>query len=84
VEQVAEPVNAKEPARWARFGVLAVLAGVALALVAVPFGLLLFFVEEKWPPLLQADAAARDGLHGIAVSNSGFVAAMEALSTIGS
>jgi membrane-associated phospholipid phosphatase len=81
---VAEPVNTKELTRGARFGVRAVLAGVALGLVAVPFGLLLFLVEERWPPLLHADNAARDDLHRLAVGNRAFVVAMEALSTIGS
>jgi HAMP domain len=57
----------------ARFGVRAVLAAAALVLVAVPFGLLLFFVRDKWPPLLRGEVAARDGLHGFAVSHRGFV-----------
>jgi undecaprenyl-diphosphatase len=50
----------------------------------VPFGLLLLFVQDKWPPLLRVDGAARDGLHGFAVGHRGFVAVMETLSTIGS
>jgi membrane-associated phospholipid phosphatase len=73
-----------ETARRVGFGLRAVLIAVALVLVAVPFGLLLFFVQDKWPPLLQVDVAARDGLHGFAVSHLGFVTVMEALSTIGS
>lgn len=68
----------------ATFGARAVLVAAALVLVAVPFGLLLFFVQDKWPPLLQIDVAARDGLHGFAVSHRGFVTVMETLSTIGS
>jgi undecaprenyl-diphosphatase len=51
------------------FGVRGILAGVALGLVAVPFGLLLFLVEDKWPPLLRADDGARDGLHAFAVQH---------------
>jgi hypothetical protein len=35
--------------------------------VAVRFGLLLFWVQDKWPPLLQVDVAARDGLLGFAL-----------------
>jgi undecaprenyl-diphosphatase len=50
----------------------------------VPFGLLLFFVQGRWPPLLRVDVVARDGLHGFAVSHRGFVTVMETLSTIGS
>ena len=66
-----------------RFGVRGILAGVALGLVAVPFGLLLFLVEDKWPPLLRADDGARDGLHVFALQHRWFVVAMETLSTIG-
>jgi membrane-associated phospholipid phosphatase len=65
------------------FGVRGVLAGLALGLVAVPFGLLLFFVEDKWAPLLRVDDGARDGLHAFALQHRRFVVAMETLSTIG-
>jgi membrane-associated phospholipid phosphatase len=68
----------------ARFGARAGLAALALVLVAVPFGLLLFLVEDKWPPLLDVDDDARDSLHGFAVAHAGFVTAMRTLSTIGS
>jgi membrane-associated phospholipid phosphatase len=81
---VAEFDGRGKTVRGARFGVRAVLAAAALVLVAVPFGLLLFFVQDRWPPLLQVDVAGRDGLHGFAVSHLGFVTVMETLSTIGS
>jgi uncharacterized protein (TIGR03382 family) len=68
----------------ARFGARALLAGLAIALVAIPFGLLLFFVQDKWRPLLRADAGARDELHAYAVGHGWFVTAMSTLSTIGS
>lgn len=68
----------------ARFGARALVAGLALALVAVPFGLLLLLVQGKWHPLLELDDGARDGLHGFAVGHAGFVAAMQGLSTAGS
>src|SRR5215210_970477 len=68
----------------ARFGARAGLAALALVLVAVPFGLLLFLVEDKWPPLLDVDDDARDALHGFAVAHAGFVTAMRTLSTVGS
>jgi MFS family permease len=50
---------------WAiqAYGVRAALAGLALALVAVPFSLLLFLVEDRWRPLLRIDRGARDELH---------------------
>jgi undecaprenyl-diphosphatase len=67
-----------------RFGVRAALAGAALALLAVPFALTLFLVEDRWAPLLQADIAARDGLHRYAVGHPGFVRAMQLISDSGS
>src|SRR5689334_1947071 len=65
------------------FGARGILAGLALALVAVPFGLLLFLVEGKWPPLMWVDDGARDGLHAVALQHRWFVVAMETLSTVG-
>jgi membrane-associated phospholipid phosphatase len=67
-----------------RFGVRAVFAGVALALVAVPFGLLLFLVQDRWRPLLRIDDGARDSLHRYALDHHGFVTAAKTLSTVGS
>ena len=69
--------------RAAGFGVRGILAGVVLGLVAVPFGLLLFLVEDKWPPLLRVDDSARDSLHAFAVEHRWFVVVMETLTTIG-
>ena len=68
----------------ARFGARAALFGVALALVAVPFALLLLLVEDKWAPLLRADVGARDSLHGYATTHAGFVSAMKLISNLGS
>jgi undecaprenyl-diphosphatase len=67
-----------------RFGLRALLAATALVLVAVPFGLLLFLVQDKWSPLLRADAGARDDLHGYASDHQWFVTATRVLSTMGS
>jgi membrane-associated phospholipid phosphatase len=67
-----------------RFGIRAALAGAALALVAVPFALTLFLVEDRWAPLLRADVGARDGLHRYAVGHAGFVQAMQLVSNSGS
>jgi len=61
-----------------------VLAAVALALVAVPFALVLLMVEDRWAPLLRADAGARDSLHRFAVTHKGFVGAMQLVSDSGS
>jgi undecaprenyl-diphosphatase len=76
-------VRPEEQREALRFGVRGLLTGVALGLVAVPFGLLLFFVEDRWPPLLWVDDGARDGLHAFALQHPSFVAAMETLATIG-
>jgi uncharacterized protein (TIGR03382 family) len=78
------PAGTDDRAPAARFGARALLAALALVLLAVPFGLLLLFVEDRWPPLQGADAAARDDLHAYAVHNAAFVTAMRALSTVGS
>jgi membrane-associated phospholipid phosphatase len=68
----------------ARFGARAVFAGAALLLVAVPFGLLLFLVEDSWRPLVRMDGGARDDLHAVALRHDGLVSALKTLSTIGS
>ena len=68
----------------ARFGARAVFAGAALLLVAVPFGLLLFLVEDSWRPLVRMDGGARDDLHAVALRHDGLVSALKVLSTIGS
>jgi membrane-associated phospholipid phosphatase len=68
----------------ARFGTRALLAALALTLVAVPFGLLLFLVEDRWRPLLRVDNGARDDLHAYALDHHWLVTVARALSTIGS
>ena len=79
-EQLTDEAAAQ---RAAGFGVRAVLIGLALGLVAVPFGLLLFFVEDKWPPLLRIDDGARDALHAVAVHHRWFLVTMQTLTTVG-
>src|SRR3954468_22040292 len=73
-----------QPEADARFGARPLLAGLALALVAVPFALLLFLVEDRWRPLLGADGGARDDLHRYALGHPDFVTAMKTLSNSGS
>jgi undecaprenyl-diphosphatase len=68
----------------ARFGARSVLALVALAVAAVPFGLLLFFVQDQWPPLERVDYGARDALHRVALDHPVFATIMKVLSTVGS
>lgn len=72
------------PAPATRFGLRVGLVAVALALVAVPFALLLFLVQERWRPLLRVDEGARDGLHAYVLDHDWFVTAMRAVSDIGS
>lgn len=67
-----------------RFGVRSVLALVALAIAAVPFGLLLFLVRVRWAPLLSVDNGVRDDLHRYTVANPAFGEVMKAMSTVGS
>ena len=79
-----EVPSASSARSTAWFGARAVLAGTALALVAVPFALTLLLVEERWEPLLRIDVGASDGLHGYAVAHPGFVGAMQLISDSGS
>ena len=72
------------PAQTTRYGARALFAGAAIALVAVPFSLLLLLVEDKWRPLLEADRAGRDGLNGYAGNHPAFVTLMRLLSDSGS
>ena len=60
------------------------LAAVALALVAVPGGLTLLLVDERWASLLRVDNGARGSLHNFAVTHTGFVGAMQLISDFGS
>jgi membrane-associated phospholipid phosphatase len=85
---MADVLTARRPAPegdpGARFGARTLLAALAIGLVTVPFGLLLFFVQDQWRPLLRVDAGARDQLHAYAAGHDWFVTAMSTLSTIGS
>jgi undecaprenyl-diphosphatase len=68
----------------ARFGARAVFAALAIVVAAVPFGLLLFLVEDRWSPLSRLDGGARDDLHAVALHHHALVTASQVLSTIGS
>jgi membrane-associated phospholipid phosphatase len=76
--------GAPDAAEQARFGAWAVLAGVAIGLLAVPFGLLLLMVQSEWAPLRRIDDGAREGLHDVAVGDPGLVTALKVVSTVGS
>jgi undecaprenyl-diphosphatase len=82
VTQVTEPRRAARGTRDRKARL--VLAGAALAAVAVPFVLLLVLVEDKWEPLAEADRSARDNLHQFALDHSAFVTVMRLISNSGS
>ena len=74
-------------ASWAsprQTGARVALVVVVLAVAAVPFSLLLLFVESRWGPLLGLDDGARDGLHTYALAHPFFVTLMRAASNSGS
>jgi undecaprenyl-diphosphatase len=74
-------------ASWAsprQTGVRVALVAVVLAVAAVPFLLLLLFVESRWGPLLELDNGARDGLHSYALAHPTFVTIMRVISNSGS
>lgn len=75
--------SVRRPSRSVRSTRL-LLGGAALALVAIPFTLVLVLVEDKWEPLAEADQVARDGLHGFAVGHPAFVTLMRVISDSGS
>lgn len=57
---------------------------VVLAILVVPFLLLLLLVTDKWAPLAAADQGARDDLHVFALGEPWFVALMRTFSDSGS
>ena len=59
-----------------RSGARAALAAGGLAVLAVSFGLVLFLVQDKWPPQLQADDAGRDQLHTLDIHHPVLVTVM--------
>jgi membrane-associated phospholipid phosphatase len=66
------------------FGTRAVLAFVAVALVAVPFSILLLLVTAKSDPMLDLDHDSADSLNSFAVRHPVFISAMKAISAVGS
>ncbi|MEO7422277.1 MAG: phosphatase PAP2 family protein [Ornithinibacter sp.] len=72
---------------WASPGQLGARVAVAVTAVtvaAVPFCLLLLFVQTRWGPLLELDDSARDGLHGYGLAHPLFVTLMRLASDSGS
>lgn len=66
-----------------RFGTHALLALIAVALVAVPFSLLVLLVTAKSDPLLHLDHDTAESLHGYAVDHPTFTDAMKTVSLVG-
>jgi membrane-associated phospholipid phosphatase len=67
-----------------RFGARALLIAGAIALIAVPFSLLLFLVQDQWRPLLRVDDGVRDDLHALVVHDPTLVSVLKAFSFVGS
>ena len=57
---------------------------LVLAVLTVPFVLLLLLVTDKWGPLAAADQGARDALHVFALGQPWFVGVMRTFSDSGS
>jgi undecaprenyl-diphosphatase len=58
------------------FGVHALLAFIAVALVAIPFSIILLLVTAKSDPLLNLDHDVANSLHGYAINHHAFTKAM--------
>lgn len=67
-----------------RFGVRAVLAFVAVALVAIPFSIIVLLVTAKSDPLLQVDHEAANSLHTFAIGHPDFTEAMKVIERLAS
>jgi len=73
------------PRPWlTRVGVRLAVGGALLAVLAVPFSLILLLVEDKWDPLVDLDTQARDSLHSYALAHPGFATTMRVFSDLGS
>jgi undecaprenyl-diphosphatase len=67
-----------------RFGVRAVLAFVAVALVAIPFSLIVLLVTAKSDPLLHVDHEVANSLHTFAIGHPDFTEAMKVIERVAS
>lgn len=65
-----------------RLGLRLTVATAALALVAVPFMILLVFVKTSFGPLTRIDQGAAWDLHAYALVNPGFARLMELISDV--
>jgi membrane-associated phospholipid phosphatase len=83
---MAEQPTGREQQRKAglHFGAHAVLAFVALALVAVPFAILVVLVRAKSDPVLHLDHDVAASLNSYDVRHPAFTEAMKVVSRIGS
>lgn len=67
-----------------RFSLRALSAFGVLTLSMTVFGLLLFLVQDAWPPLRQVDTGARDGLHTLVERHPALVTVAQLISLAGS
>lgn len=66
----------------ARGGLRLTLAAAAGIVLAVPFGLLLLLVAERWGPLTRLDQRVADGLHALAVPHRSYIGFLQAVSLV--
>lgn len=67
-----------------RFGVHALLAFVAVALVAIPFSIIVLLVTAKTDPLVHLDHDAANSLHTFAISHPNVTEAMKVIGVVAS
>jgi undecaprenyl-diphosphatase len=70
--------------RARRFGARTICAAVGLALIAVPFGVLLLLVRDGWAPLRQLDLNTSTSLHRYVADHGNIVVFARVFSAIGS
>jgi len=61
----------------ARGGLRLTLAAVGGLVLAVPFGLLLLLVADRWGPLTRLDQRVAEALHGPALAHPSYVQALQ-------
>ena len=66
----------------ARGGLRLTLAAVGGLVLAVPFGLLLLLVADRWGPLTRLDQRVAEALHGPALAHPSYVQALQAISLV--
>jgi len=66
----------------ARGGLRLTLAAVGGLVLAVPFGLLLLLVADRWGPLTRLDQRVAEALHAPALAHPSYVQVLRAISLV--